>query len=233
MTCAVNITGTISSGGCGGCGDSELGCGGGAGIKQQSIGYGCGALYFESVKSTDCAVQVSTPGAVGQYWEDLPVTLKAYGLLSIQSTAPIALRIGAAVAELLGTPIALPINVDGLTLELELEGTALAVVFDTLGPIPLTDVAHQINAAAVRAGFQYLPASAVGSQLLIKSEHTGKSAEINAGVGRALFGLGEQAFGGGEEIKVNGATLLQFANAVSDVLISGQAQVQVFAAGTP
>lgn len=234
----IQLVGQLVVGG-GACADS---CSG-ASIKTQVLGLRCSGSYFETVVSTDTPIEVATVGVIGAQYVDLPVTdaLSAVEFLYVHSSQLIRLLLGADVARVTGVGATYPTGfVGGETLVMELDGVPLTVTF-TSGAQTAAQVAAQINAAAALAGFAYLPASvATSGQLVIQGALPGPlgSVEIVSGTGVADLGLTVGVTdGAGEVVEFYGMFMTEFGRgqpgAPARVMVSGQARLEILAAGTP
>lgn len=234
MSCQLTLQGQVVVGG-GGC------CGGDGGSQKiQGLSFGCPYTLFQAIFSTDCAVPIVTSGAVGDAWVELPGTgvVGGYLLLIVKSTGAVRLRIGAAPAELLGAAGTFPTGfAGGETFAFIVDSVAVAVVF-TSGAQSVLQVATQINQAALGAGLDFLPAFAqTNGQLGLRGEKTGKQGSLDITTARAAIGFPSAAAeseGEGEDQDVSGLLLQQFPNndMPTRIQISGNAQVEVLAAGT-
>lgn len=229
--CTLTLSGNLIVGsGAGGCGSCE------GSTRSQSLSLGCQTLFYEAAKGTECAVQVSTPGAAGAAFVELPVTLAEYGLLCLKSNAPVVLRIGAAPAALEGASITAVQDLDGSDLVFEVDGIEVTVAF-VGDDLPLVEIVRQINKAAIDADLSFMPASVNGTILMLTGEKTGSDGSIVVTTGLAELGLedGENAVGSGAEVPVNGLFLAQFGqtNAPARVQVSGNARIEILCAGSP
>ncbi len=232
-TCQLTLDGHLSVGG-DGCGcDSS-----GVSNTVRGLSLSCDSSSFQAIKSTDCAVQVATLGSVGQNWSELPILLTLYQLLSLKSSAPVRLRIGAAPAQIAGAAGVFPATTINT---LHLIATIDGVVVDTTfvgGSLSALQVAAQINQAAIAAGLSFLPASVAASgQLLLSGQRTGIDGALAITTGQAAIGLPTAATpvkGAGVDLDVRGSFLVQFADpGQGRIQISGNAKVEILAAGTP
>lgn len=230
-SCSVTLTGQLVVGGPG-CG----GCDTGGSQSMKGLGFACSALYYQAVKSTECAQALQTAGAVGDEFEDLPVELEAYHLLYLKSTAPIVARIGAAPAELTGVGGVFPANLDTQAFAFTIDAVPVAFAFVGNG-LTAAQVALQINQQALADGLNRVIASVVGGQLVLTGEATGAAAkiEITTGIAAIGFATGASASGEGADVPVNGLLLMQFnqQDAPERIQVSGTAQIEVLVAGIP
>ncbi len=210
--------------------------------KLQGLSLSCASVSFGCVVSTDVPCQVTTAGAVGAAFVDLPVTdsLDAIELLYVRSNALMRLRIGAAPASLPSTGLALPLS-GGETLIVAVDGQA-AVTTTFTAATTAQAVANEINAAAALLG-QAPPASInTAGALVLSGVLTGAegTVRVTGGTGQAALGfasgVNDSADGAGSDIDFNGIFLAEFGksgSAPTRVQISGSGTVEVFAAGTP
>lgn len=232
MSCSLVLDGHISVGGEGcGCSDSS-----GASSTVRGLSLSCQSDSFEAIKSTDCAVQIATLGTPGQNWAELPITLSAYKFLSLKSSAAIKLRIGAAPAAAEGAGAAYPATtLNAVTWDLEVDGVAFTTTFAG-SSLSVAQVAAQVNAAAMLAGLAFPPASVSSTgQLKISGLLTGATGALLADALAALgFASAVDTVGAGADLDVWGSYLQQFGNAMpARIQISGNAKVEILAAGTP
>lgn len=217
---------------CGGCSSPGT-------LKSQGMALRCGSTWFDAIVGTDVPMQVATAGLVGAAWAELPTTeaLDAVELLLVRSNAPMALRVGADGARLLGESASFPTGfAGGETLDLEIDAAPVSVVF-TSGAQTAQQVVNQINAAAALAGMANI-ARVVGGQVEIYGQATGVQGSVTAeGTALSDLGLGAEAVGSGEDTYFNGLFLVEYGRgqltAPNRVQISGAGQIEVFAAGTP
>jgi hypothetical protein len=232
MNCQLVLDGHISVGGDGcGCSDSS-----GVSNTVRGLSLECSSSSFEAIKSTDCAVQIATLGALGQNWAELPITLSMYKLLSLKSSAAIKLRIGAAPARAAGSGITYPATtLNTVTWDLVIDGTAFTVTFAGVS-LTAAQVAAQVNARAITVGLSFLPASVDSNgQLVLTGLATGTQGSL---VAAALAAVGfpdpVDVAGSGADLDVWGAFLVQFGQTgPSRIQVSGSAKIEILAAGTP
>lgn len=237
----VQITGTIiASDSC------STACGSGAGGGNQAtfaLGDACGAcsLHYQSVVSSQQALQILTTGLPGAEFVDLDILdgFTAIELLVARTSAKLYLRIGAAEALVLGVGGVFPTTfAGGETLELDVDGLGSFTVTFTVGAQTAAQVAAEINAAAALSGLPTPRATvATSGQLQIESVQTGAqgSVEVVGGTGAATLGLtvGTTA-GTGADIPIQGDALLQFprdTDAPARIQISGQGSITIMAGG--
>jgi hypothetical protein len=238
MSCKqVDVSGAITVG------QDVSDCGDGRSLKQQSLKLGCSSSSFDAVVSSDIPIQITTAGQLGDAFVDLPPTdaLSSVELLYVSASAIVRLLLGADVASILGVAGTFPTGfAGGEQLDLLLDGVSLTVTF-TSGAQAAQQCANQINAAAALAGLTYQPAMVSGGQLLISGAKPGPlgSVEIVGGSGATTLGFtaDDTADGLGEIQDVKGIFLVEYgrgnAGAPARVMISGNARVQVLAAGVP
>ncbi len=229
----LTLTGQIVVGG--------QGCGCDAGnTTLRGLSFACPYSTFAAVASTDCPVGIATPGAVGDSFVELPVSdsIGEFLLLSVKSSAPVVLRIGAGAAELAGASGTFPTGfVGGETFSVAVDGVSVPVVFTSAAQSAL-QVALQVNQAALAAGLAYLPMSVSSNgQLKLAGSKTGVQGSLDILTANAAIGFASAAaesVGAGEDLRVNGLALLQFdaSDAPERIQISGSAQVEVLAAGS-
>jgi hypothetical protein len=233
--CQLTLEGHLSVGGDGcGCGPGD-----GGSSSTRGLTLGCNSQGFEAIQSTECPVPVSTAGAIGAAWAELPVRLTAYQLLSLQVNGTVRLRIGGAPAARAGVGGTFPATgLNGLTFAWTADGVSLSVTF-VGSNLNVSQVANQINAAAAGAGLLYLPASVepATGQLVLRGSATGAEGSLQITTGQAGIGMPTMAapvYGAGKDLDVTGPLLVQFAAPYpSRIQISGQAKVAILAAGTP
>lgn len=233
-SCSLQLSGAIVIGGAG------CGCGDGSGQKVQPLAFSCSNTYYGAIASTDCAQQVSTSGALGDNWVELPLSdaIGQFQLLFAKSNAPIRLRIGAAEAEVAGSGAVFPhVFAGGEILAFDVDGVSVSTTF-TSGSKSAAVVALAINQAALAAGLLFLPAS-VGSdgQLRLRGAKTGIQGSVDITTPLAAVGYASAAalaLGEGEDINVNGLYLSQFSSSAAPerIQVSGSAQIEVLVAGT-
>lgn len=233
MSCQLVLDGHISVGGNGcGCNDSS-----GVSSTVRGLSLECSSTSFEAIKSTDCAVQVATLGSIGQNWSELPVLLGVYQLLSLKTSAAVKLRIGAAPASIPGSAGVFPATtINGSTFAFTADAVPVSFAFAG-GSLSAAQVANQINAAAVAAGLSFLPAAVTAAgQLTLSGLKTGTDGSLAITTGIAAIGLPTTAAvkGAGADVDVWGSFLVQFGQlGPSRIQISGNAKIEILAAGTP
>ncbi len=212
------------------------------GTKIQGLGLSCASTAFGCVVSTDTPCAMATTGIVGAEFVDVPVTeaLDQIELLMVRSNVAMRLRIGAAVAGLPSTGLALPLA-GGETLITAVDGQA-AVTTTFTAAATAQAVVNEINAAAALLG-QAPPASLnTAGALVLSGLDTGSdgSVRVTGGTGQAALGFAsgtnDSADGAGEDVDFNGLFLVEFGKggqAPQRVQISGTGSIEVFAAGTP
>jgi len=234
MNCQLVLDGHLSVVGDGcGCSDSS-----GVSNTVRGLSLECSSQSFEAIKSTDCAAQIATLGTIGQNWVELPITLGMYRLLSLKSSAAIRLRIGAAPASIAGSAGVFPATtINGSHLIATIDGVVVDTTFAG-GSLSALQVAAQINAAAIGAGLDFLPAAVTeAGQLTLSGKKTGTDGSLAITTGIAAIGLPTAATpikGSGSDLDVWGAFLVQFGQTgPSRIQISGNAKIEILAAGTP
>lgn len=235
--CLLALTGQISIPG------DSCGCPPGAGTssnKTQGLSFACGNKVFGAVKSTDCSVQVTTAGAVGAAFVELPVSsgFSAIELLFVDSgSSTIQLRIGAAGATLAGIGGTFPTGFSGgEAFSFDIDAVTVAGTF-TVAAQTAANCVTELNQAAVAAGFTIMPFSVAASgQIQVDGQLTGAQGSIIVNTANATIGFAVAAltvFGAGEDINVSGVFLNQFpaTPALTRVQVSGSAQISVLVAG--
>lgn len=234
MTCALTLSGQIVVGGPNGCG-----CGDVLSQKILGLGFACASAIFQAIAGTECAVAIATAGAPGDVFEELPSVSSVGGfqLLLVKSSQPIVLRIGADVAELLGTGGTFPTGFSGgQTFGFTVDALAVAVTF-TAGAQTAQQVVNQINAAAALAGATSLPAFLQSNgQVGLRGVATGDAGLVDITSANATVGFASaaaEAHGAGSDLPVQGIALLQFpqSSPPERIQISGTAQIEILAAG--
>lgn len=231
--CALTLTGMIAVGGPGCCGSS------GESQKIQPLSFGCPNTLYQAIASTDCPVAIATPGTPGQAFIPCPGTqdLASVSLLLVKASQPVLLRIGAAPATLQGASGTFPTSfAGGETFTFKADTITVATTF-TSGAQSAAQVAVQINQAAVAAGLDYLPASVSSNgQLKLTGEKTGKDGSLQVTVANATIGFPTllTTLGAGTDQTVR-TLLAEFdpSSSPGAILISGNARVEILAAGTP
>lgn len=240
MSSSIDIQGSLTIGGSGSCGPTG-GCNpaGAADSTIRALGDLCGGKTYDEVYATTKAVQISTLGAIGSAFEDLPVgqDLERVEFLMLHSSAEMALRIGAEEAVLLGSGGVFPTTfAGGETLILVVDGGApVTVTFDAADQTA-DDCALRINAALALAGYATPRASVVGGQLSISSQLAGASGSVSVtgGTGAATLGLSGEAMGAGEEVRFSGLLMIEFPrneNAPGRLQISGSGTLSAVVGG--
>lgn len=235
MTCQLTLQGQLQVGG------SGCGCGSGS-VSQRLLGldFACPGVLYQSIGGTDCQVPLSTAGAPGDVFVDLPnvSAIARFALLALKTTAKVVLRLGAEVAELLGSGGTFPTGfAGGETFAFTVDGVAVAVTF-TNGAQSAQQVANQINAAAALAGLAFLPASVQSSgQLALRGQKTGVAGSVAVTTANATIGYPSNTAldtGAGQDVPVNGLFITQFdpSTGPTRIQISGSAQIEVLAAGS-
>lgn len=240
MTCQLTLTGQllVNPDACGGCS-----CGGGAGagvapvsMSAKALALGCSGGLYTSMSSTPCPAQISTPGLAGASYVDLPgADIPSISLLFVRTDLPVKLRLDGRVAALPAS-VAYPVTVAAPeVLSLVVDGGPPLNVALSAGSYSAAALVAAINAAAALAGWAYLPASvdAVTGRPVVRSSTTGTSSEVAVTVGDPAIGFddGDQARGSGADVTVQGLLLAQFSPPIGRVEVSGNARVDVLAAG--
>lgn len=213
-----------------------------ASSKLQGLGLSCASTAFGCVVSTDTPCAIATPGVVGASYVDVPTTeaLDQIELLMVRSGVAMRLRIGAAVAELVSSGLALPLG-GGETLITAVDGQA-AVTTTFTAAATAQAVANEINAAAALLGQVPIASVNAGGALVLSGVATGAegSVRVTGGTGQVALGFAagtnDSADGAGSDVDFNGLWLTEFGKggqAPRRVQISGTGSVEVFAAGTP
>ncbi len=209
--------------------------------KVQGLALSCASAGFQCVVSSDVPCALSTSGALGDEFVELPITdaLDEVQLLYVGSNALMRLRSYAAPADLMSTGVTLPLA-GGATLVTEVDGQP-AVTTTFTAATTTEQVANEINAACALLGQESI-ASVESASLVLRGVLTGPegSVTVTGGTGQAALGFGagtnDAAGGGGEDIDFNGIYLVQYGmngGAPSRIQISGQGILEIFAAGTP
>lgn len=204
----------------------------------------CGSGLYETVIDTATPLVIQTQGLPGAAFVDLEVLgdLTAIEFLYAESTGPMVLRIGASEAQLTATGATYPTGfTGGETLNIVIDGTPVAVVFDVADQT-LQQVVARINAACALATLatpRAAMSSPLGGQLVIFGTLTGAqgSVEVVSGTASADLGLtnGAVAVGGGDDVPINGLFIAQFPSypnaAPARVQVSGQGRLSLVGAG--
>lgn len=232
--CSLTLTGMIAVGGPGSCCGSD-----GGGQKIQPLSFGCPNAIYQGIASTDCPVLIATPGAAGDAFVECPATqdLDTIQLLFVKATQPVVVRIGADAADLLGSAGSFPTGfVGGETFTVKVDGVTVAITF-TSGAQSAAQVAVQINQAAVAAGLSFLPAYVqTNGQIGLRGLATGSDGSLQVTVANATIGFPSLTTVAGDGSDVTGRTLLlefDTNDPPGRIQISGNARVEVLAAGTP
>jgi hypothetical protein len=232
MTCSLTLKGNMVIG------DPCVSSCGSSGQKITPLGLGCGGgVTYGAVSSTDCAIAVTTTGALGAEYVELPGVsgVSEIYFLHVKSSSTVWLLIDGAPAELQLSGGTYPTGfAGGEAFGFTVDGTSVAGTF-TVAAQSVDQVVTELNQAAVAAGLPYLPFSAVGSQVKVTGATVGPNGSIAVDTTNATIGAtsGDSAAGAGEILKINGVALIQFESttAPSAVYISGSASVEVTAAG--
>lgn len=221
------------------------GCASGVGGDQAVFNLGgqpCGCVaHYESVVSTQQALQVLTSGLPGAEFVDLDILdgFTAIELLAVRTSAKLFLRIGAAPALVAGVGGTFPTGFGGgETLELAIDGGgSFTTTFDAADQ-SAAQVAARINAAAALAGLA-TPRATVNTsgQLAITGVETGDDGSVQVVGGTALATLGLTAgttLGAGADVAVQGEGFWQFprdTDAPARIQVSGQGTISILAGG--
>ncbi len=223
----------VVGGGCGGCNDASA--------KVQALELGCRQTYTGPVVSSDTPFSVNSPSA----FVDLPLLgqLSAVELLFLKSNNPLVLRVDAEVAELEGSGGTFPTGFVGAeTLIAKVDAYASFTTTFTSGDQSASQVAARINAAAMLAGYPFLPVSVslITGQLVFAGKATGGDGQVlvTGGTGQDDLGFdsgtNDEAFGSGSDIFVNGQLLVEFdkQNAPERIMVKGtSSEVTLLATG--
>jgi len=225
---------------CGGCGGGGGCAGGGTDRTVRALGLRCpGSAYYQSVVATGAPIRVQTVGVLGAEFVDLDLLADLIGVefLYVKSDAPIALRLDAAAARVVGSGGTFPTGfVGGETLTFLVGLVPVSVTF-LAGDQTAAQVVARINAACALAGLPTPRASVSGTQIAIDGLLTGpqSTVSVTGGTGAATLGLaGASAVGSGQDVEINGSFLAEFRSypdSVSRVQVSGQASLSIVAAG--
>lgn len=230
MSTQLELRGSLSIGGpCA----SGNGCGASGSTCAVDVSLKCPTESYAAVVQGDVSI-ATTPFVDLELLEQLV----AVQYLQVKSSSPVTLRIGAAAAVVTGVGGTFPTGfAGGETLDLSIDGTVVNVVF-TAAASSASDVAVEINQAAVAAGLSFLPAAVVNGQIQITGTATGSdgSVSVTGGTGAGTLGLtGLSDTGDGADVPVDGMFLAQFgrdASAPQRVQVSGTASLEIVAAGT-
>lgn len=208
-------------------------------MKIQPLSFGCPNTVYQAIASTDCAVLVATPGTPGQAFVPCPATqdLASVALLMVKASQPVVLRINAAPASLQGAGGTFPTSfAGGETFTFKADGVTIATTF-TSAEQSAAQVAVKINQAAIAAGLDHLPVSVgTNGQLKLVGEATGPGGAIQVTVANATIGFPITTTTLGTGVDLTGRTLLAEFDPLAPpgrILISGNARVEVLAAGSP
>lgn len=198
---------------------------------------------YQSAVATAEPIRISTPGAAGASFVDLPLLeqLLAVEMLYVRSDQPIVMRIAADEPIIVGSGGVFPtLFAGGETLVLDVDGSPLTVTF-LAGDQTAAQCVARINSAFALAGYPTPRASVLTSgQIQIEGIGTGaqSSLEVTAGTGAAQLGLvGASAIGEGADVPVWGTFLCEFGVSGSQpavparIQFSGVANITVVAAG--
>lgn len=234
----ISLTGSLSVNG----GSCVSTCGsGGSDITRRALALSCSGKVYQSVVSYDVPAQVNT-GVLGVDFEDVDLVgdlIEIQYLYARVLSGEFILRFDPEAAILEGSGAAFPTGfVGGETLNLDLDGTPVAVVFDVLDQ-SLTQVLNRINAACALAGLPTPRAvGTLGGQVSISSVATGPdaTAEVVGGTAAATLGLSAAATtGGAKDIPLAGTFMYDPGNSTQSIpqlrQWSGNGQIQLLAAG--
>lgn len=235
MSKTITLKGSLEIGG----DQCSTGCDTAGDKTVRALSLRCTQSYFQGADSTDIPIQISTAGAIGDAWVELPSTsdLETIEFLMVRSDQPVRLRIGAGPAVASASGATFPTGFSGgETLTFDLDGTSVSVVF-TSGAQTAAQCANEINAACALLGLA-TPVASVSTtgQLKLTGVLTGVdgSVSVTGGTGRAALGFAiAEVFGTGEDVDVRGLYMQELPqpSTVTRVQISGQATISVVAAG--
>lgn len=169
-------------------------------------------------------------------------SLSSIEMLYMRCDAPLTLRIGGAVARVVGVAGTYPtLFAGGETMTVAIDGGAVNTVTFQATDQSLTDVVERVNSELVLAGLPpAVYALAVGSQLAIQGLKTGPEGIVNITGGTALATLGLTAgtsLGAGSDMVVNGSVgPIEFykVGAPTTIQVKGVANaVTILVAGQP
>lgn len=219
-------------------------CGSGGSTNRHALALRCSAYYQTVVDTVPSApIQLATPGAVGAAFVDLDLLgdLTSIEFLYVRSSAPIQVRIGAAEARMVGIGAAFATVLNSETLNLEFDGTAVAVVFVVPSDTTGAAIVNRINAACALAGLPTPRASLdTAGQLVLTGMTTGEdgAVEVVSGTASAKLGLtnGTTAHGAGADVPANGTLMIEFPSygdpaTPTRIQFSGTATLDVVAGG--
>jgi hypothetical protein len=198
------------------------------------LAFSCAGVTYGAVSSTDCPVAIAAADFV-----ELPCSdsVGNFQLLSLQTSAPMTLRVGAAGATLLGAGASYPTGFSGgEAFGFVIDGTTVAGSF-TAGAQTLGDVVGELNQAAVGAGLTYLPfTSDVSGQVRVTGAETGEDGSVSVSVAQAGIGFpstSASAVGSGDDTAISGLYLVQFdpTSAPTRIQVKGNGNIEVLAAG--
>lgn len=228
----IELTGSIVVGkSCGGC-DND------ASAKVQALSLSCAQVYGGAVVSSDVPFGVTAPTS----FVDLPILeqLSSVEFLYMKTNSPLAVRVGAEPAELLGSGATFPTGFVGAeTFTAQLDAFAAFTATFTSGDQSAAQVAARINAAAILAGYTFQPASVdTSGQLKLRGVATGAegSIAVTGGTAKSALGFGsdDEAVGSGEDLQIWGSLTVEFNKTLAPerIQVKGTAsQVTLVAAG--
>lgn len=209
------------------------------------LGLRCSPAYYQSAINTPVPLQISTPGAPGDNFQQLDALDGFVGIefLAVRTNAPMVLCIDAGPAELTSDPITIPTGfVGGETLVFGVDLlTVVTVVFDAADQT-LAQVVARINAACALAGLPTPRCQAVGTtQFKLIGIACGFDPTVPSAASITIISAPPQlpftttqAFAQGTHVEVNGLFLAEFPaypNAPKRVEVSGQGSLTLMAAG--
>lgn len=242
MSQSISIRGSITAGS----GLCQSDGGVGQLVRQLGLGGCCGdGVSYSSVVVT--AVQVATPGDVGQNFAQLDALadLAEIELLYVQTSARVRFRIDARASTTLGVGGIYPTNfAGGETVDWTMDGMSPVTVTFTSGDQSVEQVAARFNAAAALVGAPTPRVTVQLGQLLFTSAKASpvaaESRNVLTGSTPTLTRLGLLAPtvtpGKGGDVEIVGMGLWQFPRspiAPVRVDVSGNAKIEIIAAGRP
>lgn len=221
-------------------GKAGCGCGDEGSTTVQALALSCAQAYGGAVVFTSVPLSISSPSA----FVDLPLLeqLSAVEFLFAKFSSPVVLRFYAEVAELLGDGATFPTGFSGgETLDVQVDAYPEFTTTFLIGDQSAAQVAARINAAAVVAGYPFMPASVGdGGQVLLSGQKTGAEgvAQVTGGSAQSDLGfeadVNDVAHGSGSDVNVNGLFLAELdkQNPPTRVQVKGSASaVTLMAAG--
>lgn len=234
MSKKVNLSGSLSI--------SDADCSSLSGTTNKPLGLGgasCnGDKYYQSAVCT-CKT-IAAPSSFVDI--DALEELSIIEFLYIQSSVAVTLRLYAVPAVALGVGASYPTGfTGGETLTTTIDGTAVLTTFDVADQ-SLDQVVVRINAAMALNGIATPIASAYNGQLRfdgIETAYDGTNGTFSfSGTAVSALGLSSPNLTNaqGKDIAINGLFMSQFpstTDTLTAVKISGEATVDIFAAGQP